>query len=79
MKRETADKARPERTKQIQTRIAAINAECKRLKAEIEHIEAAGEKKILALMTRRLEHYIDYFVNLSEQQNKSVEGSLECR
>ena len=68
MKRETADKARQERTKQIHTRIAAINAECERLKAEIEHIEAAGGNKVLALMTRRLEHYIDYFANLSEQQ-----------
>jgi hypothetical protein len=76
MKSETADKARQERTKQIQTRIAAINAEVERLEAEIENIDKVERPKIAKLAGKRLEAYVAYFENLGIEQ-ETLEGLYE--
>ncbi len=68
MKSETADKARQERTKQIQTRIAAINAEVERLTVEIENIDKVERPKIVKLASKRLDAYTAYFANLGMEQ-----------
>jgi ABC-type lipoprotein export system ATPase subunit len=68
MKVETADKARQERTKQIQTRIAVINTELDRLDAEIKQITEGGREKLLQLVAQRLNTYVDYFKNLQLEQ-----------
>jgi len=69
MKRETADKARQDRTKQIQIRIAATNAEVEQLKSEIKHIDEVERSKLKTMMDRRLEAYVAYFSNLGIEQN----------
>ncbi|MGQ3241811.1 TrlF family AAA-like ATPase, partial [Shinella sp.] len=66
--RETADKARQERTKQIQTRIAAINAEVERLASEIKNIIEVEKPRLNGIQTRRLDAYHDYFSNLEAEQ-----------
>lgn len=76
MKRETADKARQERTKQIQTRIAIINAEIERLQAEIKTIEEVEHPKLKTLANKRLEAYVAYFKNLGIEQ-KSLQSLYE--
>jgi energy-coupling factor transporter ATP-binding protein EcfA2 len=67
-KRESADKARQERTKQIQMRIAAINAEFERLEAEIKNINEVDKPRLKGVQTRRLNAYYDYFSNLVVEQ-----------
>lgn len=76
MQSETADKARQERTKQIQTRIATINAEVERLEGEIENIDKVERPKIAKLASKRLEAYVAYFENLGIEQ-KTLEGLYE--
>lgn len=68
MKRETADKARQDRTKQIQIRIAAINAEVEQLKGEIKNIDEVERPKLKTLIDKRLEAYLAYFTNLGIEQ-----------
>jgi ABC-type lipoprotein export system ATPase subunit len=76
MKRETADKARQERTKQIQTRIAAINAEVDRLEAETKNVEEVERPKLRTMTDKRLEAYVAYFANLGIEQ-KSLQALYE--
>lgn len=76
MQRETADKARQERTKQIQTRIAVINAEIERLDAEIKNITDVEQPRLKGVQTRRLDAYVAYFKNLSTEQ-KALQGLYE--
>lgn len=73
-KNETADKARQERTKQIQMRIAAIDAEAARLQAEIKQINDVDKPRLNGVQTRRLDAYRDYFSNLALE--KAVLQSL---
>ncbi|MBO1358942.1 AAA family ATPase [Acetobacter sacchari] len=68
MKRETADKARQERTKQIQNRVAVINTEVERLNAEIKNVEENGSAQIATFGTKRLDAYVAYFANLKLEQ-----------
>lgn len=63
-KRETIDKARQDRTKQIQTRIAAINSEIERLEVEIKAADEVGLPKLKELTDSRLNTYVAYFQNL---------------
>lgn len=76
MQRETADKARQERTKQIQTRIAVINAEIERLDAEIKNITDVEQPRLKGVQSRRLDAYVAYFKNLGTEQ-KALQGLYE--
>lgn len=67
-KQETADKARQERTRQIQTRIAAIGAEAARLDAEIKNIVEVEAPKLSDMRSRRLQAYVAYFENRTQEQ-----------
>lgn len=66
--RETADKARQERTQQIQTRTAAINAEVERLTGEVKQIREVEQPRLNGVVVRRLDAYRDYFANLALEQ-----------
>jgi hypothetical protein len=67
-KRETADKARQERTKQIQTRIAVINSESERVNAEIKNVEEVEKPRQTGLVEKRMTAYRNYFSNLGLEQ-----------
>jgi len=67
-KRETADKARQDRTKQLQTRIATLNAEILRVQAEIKNIEDVEKPRLAGVLTRRLDAYQAHFSNLAVEQ-----------
>lgn len=67
-KRESADKARHEKIKAIQSRIAAIDTETKRIKNEIAQIEGPERKRIAAARQERLDGYTAYFMNLGLEQ-----------
>lgn len=67
-KRETADKARQERTKQIQTRVAAINTEVARLEVEIKSTDETARANVKGLTAKRHESYVAYFANLKLEQ-----------
>ncbi len=73
MKRETADKARQERTKQIQDRVAAINTEVERLNAEIKTTDESGRARLTELVSKRLDAYVAYFANL-QLEKKALQG-----
>lgn len=66
-KQELTDKARQERTRQIQVRIATINLELGRLETEIE-TTAADAKRLEGIQTRRFDAYQNYFANLAKEQ-----------
>jgi len=68
MKRESADKARQERLKVIQTRNAAIDTEIARIQAEIEQIEGPEKERMAAARQERMESYIAFFANLKREQ-----------
>ena len=68
-KKETADKARQERTKQLQTRIASLNAEILRVQTEIKSIEEIEKPRLEGVQVRRLEAYQAYFANLAQEQD----------
>jgi ABC-type iron transport system FetAB ATPase subunit len=74
--RDTADKARQEKTKQIQTRIAAIDAEITRIQSEINQIEGPERKRLAAARDERLQAYVAYFENLTLEQ-KTLEELYE--
>lgn len=76
MKHETADKARQNLTKQIQTRIAAIDSELQRLDTEIKLATEEVPEKLKTLLANRLNTYIDYFKNLESEQ-KTLQGLYE--
>ncbi len=66
-KREAVDKARHERIKTIQTRLAAITVEVKRLEAEINEAPAM-KQELIKIRDRRLQMYQTFFENLSNEQ-----------
>ncbi len=65
---ETADKARQERTRVIQTRIAKIGIELQRVKTEISQIEGPDRQRMDSAYEERLEAYVSYFKNLKKEQ-----------
>ena len=67
-KLETADKARQERLKQVQTRIAVISTELERLNKEIEKLKTTGRNQVEGLQAKRLESYVSYFKNMKLEQ-----------
>ena len=66
---ETADKARQERIRVSQTRIAEIGTELKRVQDEIAQIEGPERKRLVEVGAERLEAYADYFSNLTDEQS----------
>lgn len=65
---ESADKARHERIKAIQTRIAAIAAEVKRIQEEVTQIEGSEKARMEAAYKERLDAYAGYFRVLQDEQ-----------
>ena len=72
-KRESADKARHERIKAIQSRIAAIDTETERIGKEIAQIEGPERERIAAARQERLDGYTAYFANLRHEQESLEE------
>lgn len=68
MKRESADRARQERTKVIQTRIAAIDTETVRIQAEIAQIEGPEKERMAVARQERMDSYTAFFANLKREQ-----------
>lgn len=65
---ESADKARHERIKTIQTRIAAIAVEVKRIQEEVAQIEGPEKTRMEAAYNERLDAYSGYFRILQDEQ-----------
>ena len=68
MERETNDKARQERTKQIQTRVAVISGDIERIEAEIKSATEVEKPRLVGVQARRLEAYVAFFENLQLEQ-----------
>lgn len=68
VEKESADKARQERIRVLQTRIAAIGSEIERIQAELALIEGPEKQRMAAAYEERLIAYVDYFKNLKEEQ-----------
>jgi len=68
-KRESADKARHARVNQIQSRIAAIDAETQRLTKEVAQIQGPQKDRIASIRQERLAAYGAYFENLGHEQS----------
>ncbi len=67
-KKESADKVLQEKTKKIQTRMTAIDAEVKRIEREIAKIDGPDKERIAAARQERMNAYVNYFVNLKQEQ-----------
>ena len=67
-KRESADKARMEKTKTIQSRISKIGPDLERIKNEITQITGPEKNRIAAARQERLDVYVAYFENLKREQ-----------
>lgn len=65
---ESADKARHERIKAIQTRVAAIAVEVKRIQEEVTQIEGPEKARMEAAYKERLDAYAGYFRVLQDEQ-----------
>ncbi|HOZ25706.1 MAG TPA: hypothetical protein PK080_00010 [Hyphomonadaceae bacterium] len=74
--KESVDKARHERLKTIQTRIAAIAVEVKRTLEEVDQIEGPDKLRMAAAYKGRLDAYVAYFGILLEEQ-KTLEELYE--
>jgi hypothetical protein len=66
--KESADKAKQERTKAIQTRIAAIDIETDRLQIEVKRIEGPEHGRLQETRNERLVSYVAVFQNLKKEQ-----------
>lgn len=79
--RESADKARHERIKTIQTRIAAIEVEIKRLNEEVAQIEGPDRQRIDVARKERSEAYIGYFkvLNIEKQTLEDLYMPVKAR
>ena len=67
-KLETADKARQERTRNIQSRISKISTDLDRIGNEVAKITGPEKKRIAAAHQERLAVYVAYFKNLKREQ-----------
>jgi ABC-type dipeptide/oligopeptide/nickel transport system ATPase component len=65
---ESADKARHERIKTVQTRIAAIAVEVKRIQEELKQIEGPEKARMDAAYKERVNAYAGYFRVLQDEQ-----------
>lgn len=72
-KLDSADKARQEKIKIIQTRIAAIGTEIERIQAEIARIEGPDKARLAAARQERLDTYVAFFQNLKQEQQAMEE------
>src|SRR4029453_10541664 len=68
VERESVDKARQEKIKVIQTRVAPIGAELERIQAEILQIEGPERERLAAARRDRADAYVAYFANLKREQ-----------
>jgi energy-coupling factor transporter ATP-binding protein EcfA2 len=68
VEKESTDKARQKQIKTIQTRLAAIATEIKKLTDEIEHIDGPEKARLIKARQERLEAYGGYFENLKLEQ-----------
>ena len=71
--RQTADKARQEKIKNAQIRIAVISAEIDRVNTEIARIEGAEKERLDNVVKERRQAYAKYFVNMKREQDLLVE------
>ena len=67
-KRESADKARMEKTKAIQSRISEIGPDLERIKNEIAQITGPEKSRIAAARQELIAAYVAYFENLKREQ-----------
>ena len=67
-KRESADKARMEKTKVIQSRISKIGPDFERINNEIAQITGPEKNRIAAASQERSDVYVAYFENLKREQ-----------
>jgi putative AbiEii toxin of type IV toxin-antitoxin system/AAA domain-containing protein len=79
--KESADKARHNRIKSIQTRIAAITVEVKRIRKEVMQIEGPENARMEAAYKERLDAYAGYFRVLQDEQKALEElyGPVKAR
>lgn len=68
-KAESADKARQNKIKTIQTRIAQIDTEVERVTKEIAQIEGPETERLKEAVNERLQAYVAYFANLKREQS----------
>jgi energy-coupling factor transporter ATP-binding protein EcfA2 len=68
LQKDSADKARQEKIKAIQMRLAAIITEIERVQAEIARIEGPDKQRLAAARQERLDTYVAFFRNLEEEQ-----------
>lgn len=68
VEKESTDKARQQQIKTIQTRLAAIATEIKKLTDEIDHINGPEKARLAKAKQERLEAYGGYFENLKLEQ-----------
>ena len=66
---ESADKARHAKVTEIHSRIGVIDAEMQRIGTEITQIEGPESDRMLTVRQKRLDTYVDYFANLSQEQD----------
>ena len=65
--KQTVDKARQDRVKQIQTRLTQINTEIEQINAEISRIEGPEKDRKNVARQERYDSYMDYFINLNRE------------
>jgi len=68
LQQDSADKARQEKIKVIQARIAAIGTELERIQTEIARIEGPDKERLAAARLERLDVYVAFFQNLKQEQ-----------
>jgi len=65
---DSADKARQEKIRVVQTRIAVIGTEIERVQTEIARIEGPDRERLAAARQERGNAYVAFFYNLKEEQ-----------
>src|SRR5665213_2443354 len=68
LKLDSADKARQEKIKVIQNRIAAIGTELERVQVEIARIEGPDKERQAVAYKDRLKAYVAFFENMKQEQ-----------
>lgn len=65
---ETMDKARDEKVRTIQNRVAAVDAEMRKINIEIERIDGLQRDKLAKSRLKRQDSYVEYFDNLKKEK-----------
>ena len=68
-KKQTVDKTRQDRVKQIQTRLTQITTEKKQINVEIAYIEGTEKKRMAVAREERHAAYMNYFINLRREHD----------